>query len=199
MPTVCGIAALCLLAGAAIAQAEAPFDLEAALYAAGGLSAPLSPEEFKHGWEQGWNAGGGIGYRLAARSEIRTLFFYNRFALNTMGVSSLSGGEYTLLEVAVDYKLYLTGRQDDLLAVYLVGGVGFGGVTIAAADFPDPLGSTEKFTRTKPAYDVGAGVDFRVLPRLAVFAEAKCVLVQTQGESSTLLPLRAGVRFLVAQ
>jgi hypothetical protein len=199
LQTACRIAACCLLASAAVARADDPI-FEAALYAAGGLSTPLAPSEFKDGWEQGWNAGGGIGYRLAPRSEIRTLFFYNRFDLDTTDLPGVSGGEYSVVEVSVDYKLYLTGlRSDDLLAAYLVGGAGFGGSTIASATFPDPFGTTDKLTETKLAYDLGGGVDVRVLPRTKIFAEAKWVLVRTRSENTTYLPLRAGVRFVVAK
>jgi opacity protein-like surface antigen len=198
--TLCAIVTTLLLAAPASARADEPFDLEVALYAAGGLSIPLGPSDFTDGWEQGWNAGGGIGYRLSPRSEIRTLIFYNRFDLNTTNLTGISGGAYSIVEASADYKLYLTGLQaEDRLALYLVGGVGFGGQTIAETTFPEPLGTTQKFTRTKLAYDLGAGVDFRVLPKTAIFAEAKWVLVRTRHENTTYSPLRAGVRFLIAE
>ena len=197
--TLCSLAALVLAANVASARADESFTVKAAVYAGGGLSIPLGPSDFKDGWEQGWSAGGGIGYRLSPRSEIRTLMFHNRFDLDTAGLSGITGGEYTVLEMSVDYKLYVTGlRSDDLLATYLVVGVGFGGSTNASATFPEPLGSTEKFSEAKLAYDLGGGVDLRALPRTAIFAEAKWDLIRTHDENTTYMPLRAGIRFLIA-
>jgi len=200
LPCLCLVVGSVLAAGPTSARSEDTFEVQAAVYAGGGLCLPVSPSDFTDGWDRGWCAGAGIGYRLAPRSEVRTLMFYDRFDLNTESLPGVSGGAYSVLEVSVDYKLYLTGlRSSDRLAAYLVGGLGFGGQTISATTFPPPLGTTQEVNQTKLAYDVGGGVDVRVLPKTALFAEAKWVLVRTQDENTTYVPLRAGVRFLLAE
>jgi opacity protein-like surface antigen len=148
----------------------------------GGLLMPMGT--YKDFDKMGWLIGGDVTYWLSgAPIGIRGDVQYSQTSEKS-GVSAhtskVIGG---LAEV-----VYAFGKQADQIRPYILGGAGYYNVKISAGG----LSASE----SKLGFGGGAGIAFKVgSGSTRVFVEGKFVSVSTTGNSTTFLPIRAGLRF----
>ena len=176
------------------------------VYAGGGVTIPMSPDVFKDYWKMGIGFGGGVGFEVTKSFEIVGRFGYNMHSfeadkfLADLGVTGITidGLDFKTLEIMADIKYLIpAGEEDAAFKPYLVGSVGmvnakFSDVTITGGTLSATLGGADE---TKLAFGFGAGAAFSVSPTVAIFVDAKYMIVTTSGESTGYLPLRAGLKF----
>lgn len=107
----------------------------------GGLSLPQKPQIFKTAWKQGFNVGGGMGYRFARQFSVQALVNYDRFPFSEAGFMDLfteevgidprdlglsldvQGANVTVLSVSGELKASVFGDPDKV-SPYVIGGFG---------------------------------------------------------------------------
>ena len=82
--------------------------------------------------------------------------------------------------------VFTPGVPEAKLRPYLLGGLGFQNVSITSV--PDDI------SETKFAYNFGAGVNIG-MGGAKLFIEGRWLSIQTEGESTSMIPLSVGVRF----
>jgi opacity protein-like surface antigen len=205
--------ALVLFSAHANAQEESSFHI---LFN-GGYSLPQKPDIFKDVWNNGFNVGGGVGYRFVSWLTVQGLVNYDRFSIDENGVSNLFEEEFGVGLSGLDLGLDFQGGQISLLSLtgevkasfvadpskvspYVVGGGGVGRLsiddaTVAISFLGERLEETlEGESETKAMATVGGGVDIPIGGRIAVFVEGRYHLVFTSEERTDFAGFRGGVR-----
>ncbi|UCD16624.1 MAG: outer membrane beta-barrel protein [Candidatus Zixiibacteriota bacterium] len=183
-----------------------------ALYLGGGLGLNMGPDEFKDYWKMGINFGGGVGIEVTPNFEILGSVYYNNFPMDEdemiklveaiIGVPvvglGIEGGSTRILELMVNGKFNIpTGDEASSFSPYLLGGVGFGSLSFSdvTATYEGDSETLEiDESATDIALNIGGGVSFEVGPKVGIFVEGRFVMVLTEGDSTTYLPVRAGVK-----
>ena len=147
----------------------------------GGVLMPMGT--YKDGDKLGWLAGADVTYWLTGGTfGIRAEGSYSQTSHknNVAGSTKLFGGMADVV--------WAPGTSADQIRPYVLGGLGFFNVK---ADFPLGSGSA-----TKIGFGGGAGAAFKVgTGGTRVFVEGKFMDVSTDVNSTTFIPIRAGVRF----
>jgi hypothetical protein len=136
----------------------------------GGVGMPMG--HFGDHYDMGWMAqvAGGIGSGMIGGR-----------VNGTYGQNGVKDGEGNLKIMGAMGDLVLTPNMGDGgVAPYVLGGAGFQSAKNGASD-------------TNFAWNVGAGVNLK-LGGLGVYLEARYLSISTEGESSNMLPITAGVR-----
>lgn len=204
--------ALFLLSPHANAQGDSKFQV---LFN-GGYSLPQTPDVFKDAWNNGFNVGGGVGYRLG-RITVQGLVNYDRFSVSNDGVMSilidevgfdpsilgldinLQGGNISIISATGEVKFSFI-EDSGTVSPYVMGGGGLGRVstdevTVSLELFGESLQETvESASETKPMATVGGGVDIPIGERAAVFAEGRYQFVFMPDERLEFISIRGGVR-----
>jgi hypothetical protein len=118
------------------------------------------------------------------------------------------GGNLKVLEFMGDVKLLIpVGAEGAAFHPYLLGGIGVTDVEISDADMTMTvsfMGSDTTFTETligdsetKFAFNLGAGFDWMVSPRVGIFVEGRYAQVALTGEPFGYLPIRGGVKVML--
>jgi opacity protein-like surface antigen len=182
----------------------------------GGYSLPQKPDVFKDAWNNGYNLGGGVGYRLG-RLMFQGLVNYDRFSIDVDGVMNvlteeigfdptmlgldinIQGGDVSVLSLTGEVKVAFVEGSGPVNP-YVIGGGGIGrlstdDVTVSLELFGERLEETvESESETKPMATLGGGVDIPIGERAAVFAEGRYQWVFTSDESMGFVTIRGGVR-----
>jgi opacity protein-like surface antigen len=200
--------AVILLAFAATSAAQQ--QMKPVFYAGGGIAMPIGPTFFKDYWKMGIGFGGGVGLQFSPQMEVIGKFYYNTFGFDwdkvIAGTSGVTGDglDFQAIEFGVDFKYMMTaGGEGAPFKPFFIAGVGF-----AQAKFTDgsvsggtvtiPI-STGGFSETKLALSGGAGFDYMFSPQMGFWVEGRFAMIVTEGESTTYLPLRAGIKLVVGQ
>jgi opacity protein-like surface antigen len=197
-------------------HAYAQGDSQTQVFFNGGYSIPQKPDVFKDAWNNGFNVGGGVGYRLG-RLTFQGLVNYDRFSVNDDGVMNvlteeigfdptmlgldlnIQGGNVSVLSVTGEVKVSFVA-DSGAVSPYVIGGGGLGrvstdDVTVSLELFGERFQETvESESETKPMATVGGGVDIPIGERAAVFAEGRYQWVFTSDESMGFVTIRGGVR-----
>ncbi len=202
------LVAFLIIAVAATCSAEQK--LNPVLYLGGGISMPIGPQVFKDYWKMGVGFGGGIGFQLNPNMELIADIYYNQFSfddskfLSDIGVTgaSVDGLEFKMLEVMADFKYAFTsGQGESKFKPFLIGGVGIGAAKFADATVTGDLGTktvpASSISESKVMFGAGAGFDYMFSPKAAFWLLGRFNIVSTSGESTTYLPVRAGVKFML--
>ena len=181
-------------------------DKKAELYIGGGLSFPMSPEEFSDYWSMGFNAGGGVGYRFGPNFSGNAYFSYNSFSLDedeflggTSSEVDISGGTVSIILVTANLKALLIADPRQVTP-YLLAGLGLfslsvSDVTISYMGY-EYSGDTSD---SESAFGIvfGGGVDIPVSPTIKVFLEVGYAIGFTEEESTGYLPVKGGLIILL--
>lgn len=205
--------ALFLFSVPAIAQEESNLYL----LASGGLSLPQNPDPFKDGWSNGFNVGGGAGYRFSRHLAVQALVNYDRFPFDEQGLFTLfteefgfdprdfglaidvQGAETSVLSISGELKASFVGNPSKV-SPYLIGGVGMSHLSIGDTTFSDSFmgvvlveQTVEGESVTKGMATTGAGVDISISERVGVLVEGRYQFVFAD-ERTDFASFRGGVR-----
>ncbi len=178
------------------------------LYLGGGVAFPTGPSTFKDNWKMGYNGTGGIGFTFAPGLSVIFTASYSTFPIDESGIISkagipagvsvsVDGGTITALDFAGNIKYSFMPKGTSL---YVVAGAGY--LSMSASDITIKVtsGTTSQTFTVKPntesafSTSIGAGVDFPVGAKLGIFVEGRYAIAFTSGESTSYVPVKAGVR-----
>ena len=206
-------ALLALLSVPTMAQEESKFHF----IVNGGLSEPDAPAEFKAGWKDGSNIGGGIGYRFSPHLSVQGLLNYDRFSVDSEGLLSeldlgplpdfvdleVTGAETSVLSLSGELKASLVG-DPNRVSPYVticagVADVKVGDITISTSflglEIEIEIEETmQGVSETVGMAAVGAGLDIPFGERLGAFVEGRYQSNFTEGDSMDFSSFHAGIR-----
>jgi hypothetical protein len=199
----------------AVAQEDAKFSV----LVDGGLSLPQKPDVFKDVWSQGFNVGGGVGYRFSRHFAFQALVHYDRFSFdeggfldlfeqefgfdpNELGVSvDVQGAETTFLSLSAELKASFVGDSSKV-SPYVVGGGGVSQVSIGDTELRGtfmgidlPVETLEGESETNAMATFGGGVDIPLGGRAGVYVEGRYHIHFTSEETTDFVSFRVGLRF----
>lgn len=186
------LAMLLVLSTGVLAQNK----MKPAIYLGGGIDMPLSPTEFKDGYKMGFGFGAGVGLEVTPGIEVIGKFFYNTFSLDVPDGAEVDGGDFRSLEFGVNGKyLFMANQPEMKIHPYMLVGLGMSNVKFTEATIGDEV--IPEVSETKLMFEGGAGVEFAVSPKAAIWVDARYASVQTEGDAIAYLPIRAGVKFFL--
>ena len=147
----------------------------------GGLSIPTGDfgDAYKMGW-LGQVVAGITGPSGKLGGRIDGMYIRHSVDATADGSTALLGANGDLV--------FSPGSADAKIRPYLLGGIGF-------FNIKSELGSTEFPSETKFAYNVGAGLRFGGGGRMSFFLEARYLNINTDVESTGLIPIAIGLRW----
>lgn len=171
-------------------------------YAGGGMSMPMGPTAFKDFWKMGPSFGGGIGIQISPRMELIGKIYYTTNSFNEDKIASgvtLEGGKLKFLAFGVDGKFMFPGSKGVGFIPYFIAGLGMTKAeleetTISGDDEVMPFAA---ISETKLALNIGAGFDYMFSPKAGLWLDGRLDMVMTEGDSFTMFPLRAGLKFIL--
>ena len=175
-------------------------------YINGGMTFPFAPNKFSDYWNKGFNFGGGIGYLINPNLSFVGNVNYNTFSfndeefLNDYGFGgygiTISGADASIITVSWNLKTSLQPITTNVRP-YLCGGIGY--FRLSKSDVTVSLiGESETVEGdSESAVSVlfGGGTDFKINENMDFFIEFKYTIGFTEGEKTTMLPLKLGVKF----
>ena len=193
-----------------VATSAAQQQMKPVIYVGGGIGMPMGPTVFKDYWKMGIGFGGGVGLQFNPQMEVIAKFYYNSFGFDwdkiIGGATGVSGDglDFQAIEFGGDVKYtFGSGGASAPLKPFFIVGVGFaqakftdGSVTGGTVTVPI---STGGYSETKIAFSGGAGFDYMFSPKMGFWLEGRFAMIATSGESTTYLPIRAGLKFMLGQ
>lgn len=161
------------------------------IYVHGGAAFPSS-SSFNDAYKTGFNAGLGIGIPVHSQIEGVLMARYDRFGLDAPSGVDIDGGAFSSLSATANLKLNgptMTSR----VAPY--GFAGAGVFRTAVGDQESGSVSLEGDSEVDFGLQFGAGLSFGMSPRANLLVEPNYVLVFSEGERTTFLPVRIGASF----
>ena len=177
------------------------------MYLGGGISFPLSPENFKKYWDMGYNLGGAFYIGLNPTFSMGIDFSYSSLNFNgeklfqDAGYGAynfkISGGEASILSFLLNLKISVSTES---VQPYFLLGIGYfnlenndATVSLTGAGSQTVKGSSEGGFN----YNLGIGFDISLSPNLFWFMEGKFQSCKTKNESTNFLPLKTGIAILL--
>ncbi len=178
------------------------------IYLNSGVSFPSSPDLFSSGWSNGFNFGAGLGKMVSPAIELGGNFSFHTFSFDEDGLleslgfgnagSSLTvdGGSATILTAYGNVKLRFQSAPDQKVSPYFSGGAGFFRISLGDATISGSGGtiSTPGGSESALGIDFGAGIDFQLGPKTALFIDGKYAIGFTEDESVQYFPVIVGIR-----
>lgn len=173
------------------------------LYFNGALAFPLEPDEFSDYWKTSvLNLGGGIGHKIIPAISANVYFDWCNFGFDgekfarDVGVGgevSISGLDASVMTIMGNLKAVVPSGQ---IRPYFWGGLGLFILSIddgyvSVDDFVIPV---EGESENAFGINFGAGIEVTVAKTLDLFFDGRFVLGFTDVESTSILPLRAGIK-----
>lgn len=201
------LAVLCMCATLASAQHK----MKPVVYVGGGIGMPLSPSVFSDYWKMGYGFDGAVGVLVAPQIEVLGKFGFNTFPLDADKIISESGAtdvtidglDFRTMEFGVEANYLFNSNPDNPFIPFLTVGVGganykFTDVTVSGQDtsitFP-----ASSYSKTSMFISGGAGINYMFTPKVGGWVSVKYTVITTEGESTSYLPIRAGVKFLLGE
>ncbi len=165
-----------------------------AIYAGGGVSMPMGPEFFKDNWKMGIGFGGGVGFAVNPQFEVVGKVFYNTFAMDVEGIE---GGDFVAFAFGADVHFYPMANEtnESAFSPYILGGIGMTSAKLTEITAPALLAMAETDAEMDITFGFGAGFEYEMSPKMAFWVEGKFTIISTEGESTSHLPIRAGLKF----
>ena len=165
-----------------------------AAYIGGGVSMPSG--DWSDFWKMGFGGAAGIGFQVSPTMEVGARVAYTSFPFDDLGTGLVEGGEVTTLAILGDLKFYFTGQNTEAkFKPYVSGTVG---ITMFKLNEATILGvvDTPEWTEEPLTFGFGGGFDYMFGPTAGLWFDAKYMIMSTEGESTSHLPLRVGIKFL---
>lgn len=198
---------ICVLAAPVKAQLQWVF------IADGEVAIPISgPDGFTERYSSiGYGGGAGLGAVLS--NQLMFVFKINytllpiddagfREADNLPDDAEISGGDVDLWYVSAGARYNVTQNPVLHAKPYAVGGLGWyriesADVTVSSPTIGEKSGSGA--SENVFGFNVGAGADILISPKVSAFVEIQYVAGLTNGGMTTTLPIRGGLVFLLGQ
>ena len=182
------------------ASAQTPAPTPFSIYAGGALSLPNSPDAFKDGFKTGYHGLLGLGFDVAPKFQVIGKVEYHTFQVDfDESMSEYSGGTNKMWMFGADAK-FNPSLPALPISPYVLGGVGF--ANIKQSEFEGPaslsLSLLNEFvseSQTELYWNLGVGTELKTSPMFSLFAQARYVSIQTEGESSSFIPISLGLKF----
>ncbi len=161
-----------------------------AIYAGGGVSMPMG--DWADFYKMGFGFGGGFGYPVTPQFEVVGKVFYNTFPVDS---DVIEGGDFIAISFGADVHFYPMANNADesAFAPYLLGGIGMSSVKVK--EITAPVAVPEGESETDLTFGFGAGFQYEMSPKMALWVEAKYTIISTEGASTSHLPIFAGIKF----
>ncbi len=176
---------LCLAAFVS-AQDVKPIDI----YIGGGVSLPNAPDFFKDYWKTGYHGLAGVGFKAFPGFSLVGNAEYHTFPIDAEGVE---GGNFNTFLFTVNGRLAL-GVPAAPLKPFILGGIGLANVSISDITAGD---KTFEFlgSETDLCFSIGGGLEFKAGPAAAIFVQGRYVIINTEGDAITYIPITVGFKF----
>ncbi|HWB86234.1 MAG TPA: outer membrane beta-barrel protein [Bryobacteraceae bacterium] len=178
----------------------------------GGFSEPV--KDLGHHLDTGWNATAGAGVNLDSHVGVMVDFMYNHFGINRTSLNEVQAPNGTAGVWAFTLDPIVRFAPHGHVGFYVTGGGGVYHRTVeftqpAIADvtlfdpwfgvfFPSQVVTNQvigSFSVTKPGFNIGAGVTFRVGDNSQFYAETRYHKMFTDRVNTTILPVTFGFRW----
>jgi opacity protein-like surface antigen len=171
-----------------------------------GVSVPSSPELFSRYWNPGPNFGFGLGFQATPAIALRTAFEYSNMPLDDQKLLedfgilpsglNVSGGSANVITAGLDFKANLAPMTANVSPYFVVGG---GLFRLSASDarisYQGTSATVQGNSETAFGIGFGAGFDFRLNNRLALFLEGKYSIGFTDVDNTQYFPIKIGLAF----
>ena len=178
-------AAVLILAASAGAQVSFPLKV----YAGGGITKPSSPDEFKDAYKTGYHLMGGVGLPVFPLIEAVGKLERHTFS-NDIG--QLEEGKFSVTMYGVDAKI--TANVPTFpIKPYAFVGIGLARVEVDTFELPggvvpgelqDAVNALTLDSQTKFYYNLGAGVEWKLMPTISLFAQGRMINISTSQDAS---------------
>ncbi|MFQ5607528.1 MAG: outer membrane beta-barrel protein [Candidatus Zixiibacteriota bacterium] len=182
----------------ATAQVPETPNLKPKVYIGGGFSALTGPAALKDAFGTSLSFMLGVGLPISVGFEPMAKFHYHDYNLD--GASQTLGfldPNTKFLMYGVDGKFSIAPPLSPAKP-YLVGGIGIFNIKQDATS-QTVLGlpiSTPQVSESDVYFNIGAGVDVKLGPTFAFFAEGKYTFAKSSGQTVGFLPILVGLRIL---
>jgi opacity protein-like surface antigen len=187
-----------LLAGAATAQVSKNFNL----YAGGGITFPTTLSGLNENWKDGYHIMGGVGFSVLPKVQglVKLEFHQLNLDWEELNYTDVSGNAFQSLLMGVEGRAGI-GVPAVRLRPYVIAGFGIAKISysevevpsgVAIPTLPTPAGFFDN--KSEFYYNLGVGVNYKMMPMLNVFIQLQTVRISTEGKTSSLFPLTVGVK-----
>lgn len=180
--TIFGVAALALMLSASTAQAQRPVSFGIA------LGATMPSGDFADGADMGYHAMGTLSFSPPALPVgVRIDGMFNQLAAK--GGADVN---YRILGLIANATFGMPMAASPI-SPYLIGGLGYYNLGTDMDDEPlTPVDESESVS--KMGFNLGVGTKF-ALAGFGTFAEIRYHSIQTEGSSTTMIPITFGITF----
>ncbi len=189
------LAILLSFAVGASAQMSSPLSF----YAGGALSLPNGPTGFKDLYKTGYHGWIGAGYSVAPTFQVIGKIEHNHFSFDNGTYTGVEGGSMKIWMYGADAK-FSPKVPAFPIKPFLFAGTGFASSKISEFTGSNTLATSvlnvgTNQTTTKMYWNIGAGADLFSGPAFSIFLQGRWVSIQTEGSSTSFIPISMGVRF----
>jgi len=187
-PLALALLAVPLLSPLSISQTPGAPRLAPKIYLGAGYAAILNPDGIDSLFNPSISFQIGVGLPISPGFEILGRFHYHDFSAEKISVP-LSDANLRIWTIGLDAKWPLAPPFSPAKPYALIG--------LGRFKFKenDPTGLNIR-DETGLYFNVGGGIDVKLGPSFAFFAEAKYTIVSTSNESTGIAPLLVGIRIL---
>jgi opacity protein-like surface antigen len=186
---------LVFAAGASAQMPSKPFNV----YAGVGISMLTAPDMVKDLQKTGFHAQVGVGFDVMPTLQVIGKVEYHSMPADEQGYQlalatseSIDGGTLTPWLFGADAK-WSFKMPAAPITPYVLGGAGLARVSIS--DVETPSGTVEFQSSNELYFNIGVGTEFAASPAINLFVQARWVNIATEGESTTMIPFTAGIKF----
>ncbi len=187
-----------ILAAAASAQVSKNFNL----YAGGGITLPTTLSGLNENWKDGYHVMGGLGFNILPNIQALAKVEFHQLGLDweELNYADVSGNAFQSLLLGIEGRAGL-GIPALQLRPYIIAGLGIAKITYSDIEVPagvsiPSLPTPGDFFDSKSEfyYNLGMGVDYKMMSILNVFLQLQTVRISTEGKTSNLFPITVGVK-----
>ena len=199
---------VCLLASTAVAG-----EMKPAVYVGGGVNMPMG--DWSDFWKMGFGGSGRLAFEVAPAIEIGATFGYTAFPFDddkfiewveanwgdVAEDAEVEGLDVNAMEFLADIKYkFGVGPEAKAFAPYMMAVFGMTQLSFDDATVTEG-GETQTIdmsalSATDLTLGFGAGFEYMFSPKAGLWVDGKYMVIMTEGESTSHLPIRAGLKFM---
>ncbi|HVP06511.1 MAG TPA: outer membrane beta-barrel protein [Candidatus Acidoferrum sp.] len=184
----------------ATASPQGALPVPFSIYGGGFMSFPSSPSGFKDAYKNGFHALVGLGFKTAPMAQLVPTVEYHHFGRDYSfgNLTGVDGGSLGIWLYGVNLRI-APNFPASPIGIFGIAGIGLSRLTYAKftginSSLVDDLNRNLPGDDSKFYYNVGAGLTFKFLPSIDLFAMVRYVSISTSGQSSKLIPFTVGLK-----